>query len=189
MILSWVWLVGGWAWGLHGDVCAPLIPQAWGDPGSRDKGKDAADWNKNAIRERGGHSRLCPHHVFCSLCYWNMKKQNHVLLLLVLIQGPQNPRSYSIEHREPLKASSIKCCPWLGRGSSLRWNVCCFLYCLPILHSSSVYQIQVTKCPKVSHTTVPLPVLFPLSACHSILTGLAHACSKTTSPTVPTTIS
>lgn len=49
-------------------------------------------WAK--MPDQGMSSDFCTHHIFCSLCYWNVKKQNCVLL--VLIQGPQTSRFYSV---------------------------------------------------------------------------------------------
>lgn len=56
-------------WGGEHGACmgmsvAPLIPQAWSDPGSRDKGKDAADLNKDAIQ---GGRFLQTLHMSCIL--------------------------------------------------------------------------------------------------------------------------
>lgn len=79
---------------------------------------------------------------------WSWFKDSRVLDFILLANG------------ESLKASPVKCCPWLGRKSPLWWCACCFLHCFPLLHLSSVYQTRFTKCAKVSNTTVLLRVLF-----------------------------
>lgn len=59
----------------------------------------------------------------------------------------------------PLKSSPVKCCCWLGRKDLWWWGVCFFLHCFPLLLWSSVYQIQFTECPSISHTIMLLLML------------------------------
>lgn len=71
---------------------APLASWAPCYLGSGQKGKDTADVNKNAIP--GSVFKFCNHHTFGSIFYQDVKKQNHVSL--VLIQGSRSSRFYSV---------------------------------------------------------------------------------------------
>ena len=106
-----------------------------------------------------------------------MKKQKHVLL--VLIQGVQSSRIYSVANGEPLKASPDKCSPWLGRRSHYDK-----VFASSRIVSHSCTWARFTKssalnAPKVSHTAIPLPMLFFLPAMAIPTSHLpADACSK-----------
>lgn len=75
-------------------------------------------------------------------------------------KGLQSYRFYSVANGELLKASPVQCCPWLGQGAFSDEGFGSSHRSM-LLHLSSVYQVHFIKCPQSSHTTIPLPVLFP----------------------------
>lgn len=151
----WGWVSMGLAWGYLWFLSSPGPRVTW----------------EVEIRERiqlmwtKCHTRECLQALHSSYILFSflldVKKQNHVSL--VLIQGSQSSRFYSVTNGEPQKASPIKCCPWLGRKKPLWWGVCFLSRCFPLLHGSSADQIQFTECPNISRTVVFLPISFSLA--------------------------